>query len=330
LYDGILKKNQEFIFLTNNGAKTSKIRALLEPNVSSNNPNEKFKYIDMVAAAAGVKISAPGLEDAMPGSPIKVVENLETDKKEIEEQFKKIIYESQEAGVIVRAESFGSVEALIGLLKDAGISVKDAGVGKISRKDVLAALAVSNQDRYKGAILGFNVPVIDEARIEADKQGIPIIWSNIVYQLIDRYKEWTANEKEKEKKEALVKMPWPGQVKCLSGCCFRVCKPAIFGVEILGGRIKPHFRLMNQAGKIVGEIKGIQHEKDSKDEATRGMQVAISSDEPYFGKDICEGDVLYVYMTPDEMRLWETKLDMLTAEDKEILETIKRITKKYF
>jgi translation initiation factor 5B len=330
LYDGILKKNMEFMFLTNNGAKTTKIRALLEPNVSSNNPNEKFKYVDQVVAAAGVKISAPELEDALPGSPIKVVENLEGDKKEIEEQFKKVIYESNESGVIVRADSFGSVEALLGLLKDAGIQVRDAGVGKITRKDVLRAMDMQEDNRFMRAVLGFNVKVLDEAKTEADEQGVPIIWSNIVYQLIDRYKEWVAEEKEKEKKEALLRMPWPGQIKALSGCCFRVCKPAIFGVEVLGGRIKQKFRLMNSSGTIVGEIKGIQHDKESKEEATRGMQVALSSDEPYFGKDICEGDVLYVYMTPDEIRTWEAKLEMLNSEEKEILETIKRITKKYF
>ncbi len=330
LYDGILKKNTEFMFLTNNGAKTTKIRALLEPNVSSNNPNEKFHYIDQVVAAAGVKISAPDLEDALPGSPIKVVENYEADKKEIEEQFKKIIYESNESGVIVRADSFGSVEALLGLLKDAEIPVRDAGVGKISRKDILRALDMQSDNRFMRAVLGFNVKIIDEAKTEADAQGVPIIWSNIVYQLIDRYKEWVAEEKEKEKKEALLRMPWPGQIKALSGCCFRICKPAIFGVEVLGGRIKQKFRLMNANGKIVGEIKGIQHDKESKEEATRGMQVAVSSDEPYFGKDVCEGDVLYVYMTPDEIRTWESKIEMLTIEEKEILETIKRITKKYF
>lgn len=330
LYDGILKKNQEFIFLTNNGAKTSKIRALLEPNVSGNNPNEKFKYIEQVAAASGVKISAPGLENALPGSPIKVIENLEADKKEIEEQFKKIIYESDAAGVIVRADSFGSVEALLGLLKDAEIPVRDAGVGKISKKDVLSALSTSEENKYLRAVLGFNVKIMDDAREESDVQGVPIIWSNIVYQLIDRYKEWVSDQKEKEKKEAIERMPWPGVVKSLFGCCFRVCKPAIFGVEVTGGRIKPHFRLMNSSGTIVGEIKGIQHEKESKGEATRGMQVAISSDEPYFGKDICEGDTLYVYMTPDEIKVWESKIELLSQEEKDILATLKRITKKYF
>jgi translation initiation factor 5B len=330
LYDGIMKKNQEIIFLTNNGPKTSRIRALLVPNVSGNNPNERYRYIDEAAAAAGFKISAPGLEDALPGSPIKVIENEIADRKEIEEQFKKIIYESNEEGVVVRADSFGSVEALLGLLKDANIPVRDAGVGKITKKDVLAALSSNTENRFVRAVLGFNVKVLDEAKTEADAQGVPIIWSNIVYQLIDRYNDWVKEEKEKEKKDAVERMPWPGQVKILSGCCFRVCKPAIFGIEVLGGRIKPHFRLMNASGAIIGEIKNIQHEKESKTEATRGMQVAISSDEPYFGKDICEQDVLYVYMTPDEIKVWDSKLELLSPEEKEIFEIIKRMNKKYF
>ncbi|MEK6979565.1 MAG: translation initiation factor IF-2 [Candidatus Micrarchaeota archaeon] len=330
VYDGVLRKGDEIMFLTADGAKTTKVRALLEPNISMNNPNEKYTYVDEVVAAGGVKIFAPGLEDAIPGSPFTATnsENIEADKKELEEKMKQILVERNENGVIVRADSLGSVEALVKLLEEEKIPVKDAKVGRVTRKDVLEAQAVVREDRYLGVILAFNVETLPEAKEESEKDGIPILWSNIIYSLIDRYKEWVAEEKEKEKKLALEKFPWPGKIKILSGCCFRICKPAVFGIEVLGGRIKSGFRLMNRNGDIVGEIKTIQHEKESLIEAKSGMQVAISCDDIYFGKTVCEGDVLYVFMTSDELKIWGERLEMLSKEDIPVINEIEGIHNK--
>lgn len=330
VYDGVLRKGDEIMFLTADGAKTTKVRALLEPNISMNNPNEKYTYVDEVVAAGGVKIFAPDLEYAIPGSPFTATnsENIEADKKELEEKMKQILVERNENGVIVRADSLGSVEALVKLLEEEKIPVKDAKVGRVTRKDVLKAQAVVREDKYLGVILAFNVETLPEAKEEGATSEIPIIWSNIIYSLIDRYKEWVSEEKEKEKKVALEKFPWPGKIKILSGCCFRICKPAVFGVEVLGGRIKSGFRLMNRNGDIVGEIKTIQHEKESLVEAKTGMQVAISCDEIYFGKTVCEGDVLYVFMTSDELKVWGERLEMLSKEDIHVINEIENTHNK--
>ncbi len=331
LYDGILKKGEEIIFLTNNGAKTTKVRGLLEPNVSSNNPNEKYTYVNEVTAAAGVKIFAPDLKDALAGSPIKVVENKEEDKKKIEEQFKSIIFESENIGVVLRADSLGSVEAIANLLKEANIQIKDAAVGKITRKDVLTAAAVRNENKYLGVVFGFNVNIIDDARTESDASGVPIIWGNIIYRILDDYNAWVAEQKEKEKKEAIEKFPWPAKMIILPGCCFRASKPAIFGVEIIGGKLKCNARIMAKDGTIIGEIKGIQKEKEQIGEATTGMQVAIACSEVYFGKNVCEEDVLYSYIEPNELKIWEKRKELLSDDEKAVLNEIKdRVMKKYF
>lgn len=327
IYDGTLRKNDEIIFLTNEGIKITKVRGLLEPSLTG---KEKFIYIDEVVAAAGVKIFAPDLEDALPGSPIKVVTNLEQDKKEIEGQFKNVIFENANIGIILKADSLGSVEALLELLKEEGIPVRKASVGKINKKDVIAAKAVANENKYLGVVLGFNVPVIDEARAESENIKSPIIWSNIVYQLIDRYKEWLAEVKEQEKKNVTLNFSWPGKIRLLSGFCFRISKPAIFGVEVLGGRIKKDYRLMNKAGEIVGEVREIQHEKNNINEATRGMQIAISCDGIYYGKNVTEKEDLYVYINEEEFKKWEKQINLLNEDEKGLLQETKTILKKYF
>jgi translation initiation factor 5B len=325
LYDGVLRKNDDIVFLTNNGTEVTKVRGLLEP---SPDPKEKYRYVEEVVAAAGVKIFAPNLENAIPGAPFKVAENVENDRKEIEQQFKHIILEHADKGVIVKADSLGSVEALISLLKGAEIPIKQASVGKITRKDIVAAQAMATQERHFGVVLGFNVAILDEAKEESENSGVPILWSNIIYELLDRYKEFVKEQKEKEKVDALAKFSFPGKVLLLPGFVFRISKPAIFGVRITGGKIRKGYRLMNKAGDIVGEIREIQHEKKGIEEANAGMEAALSCEGITYGKNASEREELYVFMTSDEIKKLETIT--LSTEERLILEEIKNILKKYF
>lgn len=328
LYDGVLRKNDEIAFLTSNGVAKTTVRGLLEPNIGG---KEKFRNLEQVVAASGVKIFGPGLEDATPGSPIVAVGNFEEDKKEIELQFKNVLIEEKNKdGIILRADSLGSVEAIVKLLQDEKIPIKEARVGKITKKEVLEAQAVFEKNKYVGAVLGFNVKILDEAKEATGEGNVPIIWSNIIYDLVDRYKAWVDEQKQKEKQEAIAKFPWPGKIKLLPGFCFRASKPAVFGVEIIGGRIKKGYRLMNSSGQFIGEIRGIQHEKKEVDEATKGMQVAVSCEGITYGREAGENDVLYVHMLEEDQKKWEKQMNLLDNDEKQLLEEIKAKLRKYF
>ncbi|MBU0532236.1 translation initiation factor IF-2 [Candidatus Micrarchaeota archaeon] len=326
VYEGIMRKNDEIAYMSHDGIKKTKIRGLFVP---SKGAKEKYLHIDEVVAAAGVKILAPGLEDAIPGSPLEVIENFEIDRKEIEAQFKSVIFsKSKEEGIILRADSLGSVEALLQVLKGAGVKVKDAAVGNVTRKDVMAAGAM--EERFLGVVMAFNVTVLEEAWEESKNSGVPVIYSDIVYKLVERYTEWMREEKEKMKKEALVKLTWPGKIKVLDGYVFRVSKPAIFGINVVEGRIKKNYRLMNKTGEIVGQIREIQKEKEKVEEAGTGDQLAISCDGIMIGKNVQERDILYTYMTSDEIKQWVEKSEMLAGAEKEVFEEIKKILTKFF
>ena len=328
VYDGILRKNDEIAFMTAGGVRKTKIRGLLEPNIGG---KDRFLFVDEVVAAAGVKIYAPDLEGAIPGSPLVAVGDFEQDKREIEAQFRSVIFENaNEDGVVLRADSLGSVEALLRLLKEAGIPVKDAAVGAIGRKDVVSASVVAQNDRFLGAVLGFNVKVLDEAWEESRNSGTPVLYSDIIYRLIEDYQAWVKDQKERMKKEALEKLVWPGKLKILSGYVFRASKPAIFGMEVLAGRIKKGYRLMDSSGEVIGEVREMQKDKDKVEEAGPGDQLALSCDGIHIGKNAEEGDILYTYMTPDEIKKWESQLHMLGSEEKQLFEEIKRPLRKYF
>jgi len=307
MYDGVIRRNDEIAFMTNQGIRRTKVRGLLEPNLGG---GEKFIAVDEIAAAAGVKINAPDLEGAIPGSPLEVIHDFSSEKAGIEAQFKSVIFtKSNEAGVVLRADSLGSVEALLRLMKDAEIVVKDAAVGNITRKDVLTAAV---------------------GREESRESKVPIIYSDVIYRLVESYQQWVKDEKERMKKDALAKLPWPGRIKVLDGYVFRASKPAIFGVQVLAGRVKKGYRMMDKAGQIAGEIREIQKEKEKVEEAGAGDQLAISCDGICIGKNVNESDILLTYMTADEIAKWDGQLSMLGDEEREVFDQIRRTLRKYF
>jgi translation initiation factor 5B len=328
LYDGILRKNDDIAYMTVNGVRKTKVRGLLLPNLGG---KEKFLTVDSVVAAAGVKVYAPDLEGAIPGSPLEVVGDFERDSAAIEAQFRNIIFEKKgESGVVLKADSLGSVEALLKLLANENIPVREASVGHITRKEVISAGVVAQQDQFLGVVLGFNVSILDEAAEESKNSGIPILCSDIVYRLIDNYKDWVKESRERMKKESLAKLTWPGKIKVLDGYVFRASKPAVFGVDVLAGRIKSGYRLMNKAGEVVGEIREIQKEKEKVTEASAGDQLAISCDGIYIGKNVAEGELLYTYMIVDELKKWDGQLHMLDEKEKELFGEIRRALVRSF
>ncbi len=324
LYDGMLSRGEEIVFLTQDGVQKTRVRALLEPNLLKSSP-EKYIQVDRVVAAAGVKIVAPGLESAIPGSPFSSIYNLISQKAEMEKHLKAVLVNSDEDGVIIKVDSLGSAEAILSLFHKYKIPVKTISIGPITRKDILSVHAVYEKNRFRGALFGFNVRVFDDARIEAQKAGTPIIWSNIIYKLVDDYEQWVKDEKVREKHELETSLPWPAKIKVLPGFFFRASKPAVFGIEVLQGKLRKGVSLMNEKGERVGEVKNIQSEGKAIEEAEENAKVALSSDEIVLNKTITEGETLYVCMGKKQIFTWEEQLDALTENEKKVLGEIKHI-----
>ncbi|MCX6777645.1 MAG: translation initiation factor IF-2 [Candidatus Micrarchaeota archaeon] len=332
LYDGTLKRNDLVVFGTANGASSTKIRALLKPKPLDEirDPREKFDYVDEAYAAAGVKIFAPGLQDALAGSQLLVAEGNEEELKlKISQEIKSLFVNTGGAGVILKTDALGSLEAITKMIEKEGIKIRKAEIGKITKLDVVEASAVRAENEFLGVILAFNVSAHEEADEEAKRLKVPIMHEKVIYQLIDGYKEWVRKEKEREKTTAFASLVLPGKFKVLRGCCFRMSKPAIFGVEILRGIIKPDYEVVNSENKFIGKIKAIQDKKESLPEAKKGMQIAVSMNEPTIGRQVCEDDVLYVRVPKSHRKiLLEKFAENLTDEEKALLEEIAAILEK--
>jgi translation initiation factor 5B len=181
-----------------------------------------------------------------------------------------------------------------------------------------------------GAVFAFVVKTLPDAEQEAAANGVPIFKEPIIYNLIDKYLEWAKNKRESKSEaefEALVK---PGKVMVMPNCIFRRAKPAIFGVEVLGGRLKPKYLLMRaEDSGDVGEVEQIQDKGKAVPEAKVGMQVAVSMDKPIVGRHVFEKDVLYVKVPEaDAKALMTTHLDDLTAEEQDVLKAYIALMRK--
>lgn len=331
IYEGTVRKNDEIIFGTMNGPARTKIRGLLKPKISGTGEGEKYEYVDEVHAACGVKIYAPGLEGALSGSPI-LVEHGSVSEEEfasMQQLIKEIIFESEGEGVIVKADTLGSLEALRKLLSASGIQIKRSSVGSIVKKDVIDASLVAASDPFKGVVLAFNVGMMNDVDDEAAKKGVKLFVSDIIYSLVEDYAKWVEEEKKKASGSAIERLPLPAKVQVLPGCTFRASKPAIFGIQIIGGKLKKGVRLMDRNGTIVGEVREVQKDGKPAKETFPGEQLAISMEGAICGKSFSEGDNLYAYIgRKDADELLAASSNELTTDEKAVLEEILGITDK--
>jgi len=330
IYDGVLRRGDLIVTMGRSAPISTRIRALFQPKPLQEirMPTGGFEQVEEVAAAAGVKIVAPGLEEAIPGAPLYAVEpgrSIDEYVQLVTEEVKDLLVRTDRIGVVVKADTLGSLEALISELRRNNIPVRIADIGPVTRRDVIEAEASRASDPLYGVVLAFNVRILPEAEEEA--MGlIPIFFNDIIYRLIEDYLNWASSEKDRLSKLTLKDLVMPGKVRVLQGYVFRRSKPAIVGVEVLAGRIRAGAPLMRSDGRLLGRIEQIQDRGKPIPEATVGMKVAISIDKPTVGRHFDEGDILYVYLSErDELLLYEKLGENLTAEDKELITEITRI-----
>ncbi|MEM3014297.1 MAG: translation initiation factor IF-2 [Candidatus Bathyarchaeia archaeon] len=320
IYDGVLRKNDTIVLGGKIKPIETTVRALLLPKPLDEirDPRDKFSVVDEVSAAAGVKIVAPNLDDALAGAPLYAVpsrDKLANYVNEVLEEVQRIRVSTNIDGVILKTDTLGSLEAIAENLQREGIPIRLADVGDISKRDIAEAAVVKENEPLFAAVLGFNVKVLPDAIEEAENRKIPVFREKIIYHLVDEYLKWMRQEKEAREKTELEKLTRPGKVKVLSGYIFRKAKPAIVGVEVLAGKIQPRVQLITANGKEVGEILQIQEKGEAISSAEIGKQVAISMDKPVVGRHFNEEDILYVEVPEDHVKKLLSKFQDRLGQD---------------
>ncbi len=327
LYDGLLKVGDSIVIATLDEPIVTKVKALFlpKPLTEIRENKSKFESVKQVTASCGVRIVASNLDNCLAGMPIislkndseldKVISQLRTDVGEV-------LFETNKDGLLVKADSLGSLEALLTLLKENNIPVRKSGLGDITKKDIIEAHSLKEKDPLLGVILGFNVGCSE------DPQGVDVITDNIIYRIIDRYKEWLEAKKLELRKQALADLPSLAKIQILPNYIFRQSNPAIVGVEVLAGTLRKDTPLMKDNGQPVTRVKEIQVDKESVKEIPKGEQAAVSLVGITIGHQVKKDDVLYAFLTAEQFRKYKDAKDVLDEEQIEILREIAAIMRK--
>lgn len=326
IYDGVIRKGDTIVLGGVDEPLVTKARALLKPKPLDEirDPRERFDSVDDVGAAAGIKISGSGLESAVAGSPLRVAgEDIEKAKTEVIQETQ-IDVETEEDGILVKADAIGSLEAISFELKDAEIPVKTAEVGDVSKRDVVSAATTG--DITRRVIFAFNVGILPDAKEELAKTDVKLLEGNIIYRILEEYKAWAEEKREELEKLRLRTIVHPGKILLLPEHVFRVSKPAIVGVRVLAGRIRQGVGLLREDGRVIGKIKSIRTGEESLKEAIAGSEIAVAVDGVTVGRQMSPGDVLYVDI-PESAAKQLDSAD-LNPDEMEILERVKTIKRE--
>ena len=335
VYDGTLQKDDLIVVGGKEKPIVTHIRALLVPKPLDEirDPRDRFSSVDCVFAAAGVKVVASGLEGALAGAPLYAVPVGEEPGRYVRlvaDELERIRIATDVKGVVLKADTLGSLEATAEILRENGVPVRIADVGDVSKRDVVEASVVRAREPLFGVVLAFGVKVLPDAEEEAASAGVQIFREPIIYNLIDNYLGWLKSKREAKVEQELERLVKPGKVLVLEGFVFRRAKPAIFGVEVLGGQLKPRYSLVRgEDGADLGEVQQIQDKGKAVSEAKQGMQVAVSMDKPVVGRHVFERDILYVKVPePDARALLSAHLDKLSVEEQEVLKEYTEMMRK--
>jgi len=334
LLDGIIKHGDVVVVAKRDGAVITKIKALLVPKPldEMRDPRDKFKPVDQVISAAGLKITSTDLDGVLAGSPLYVLERKQDEdilRQMVESEIKSAIINTDSNGVTLRCDTIGSIEAIMDLLKKANVNIRSADIGHITRRDIIEASAVREKDRYLGVVLGFNVKVLDDAQRESQERNVKIFNEQIIYNLVRTYTDWVTYQREHEESILFNEIPPICKFQFMRGYIFRRNDPAVFGAEVLVGKLRQKVLVMSNDGKKIGIIQQVQENGKAIEEATKGMQVAVSIRGPVIGRQINEEDTFYTDLNSRQAKLLIERFNhRLNEEENEVFKNILGLKRK--
>ena len=321
-YDGIIRKNDKLVFGTAEGPEVTDIRALLKPRpLKEIRLDKQYEEVDQVSPASGIKIAGKDLSNVVSGAPVRTGTDIEKLKEEVRKELETSDYDIQTSGVIVKADSLGSLEALMREIDEMDIRVQKAEVGPIRKSDIIE---VENEEPVERAILSFNSAATDEAEQLAESKDIRIFQSSVIYEILDDYSKWKKEAEEERRMESLANVSRPAEIRTLQDHVFRSSNPVVIGMTVVEGFLNQG-SLMTEDGEKVGRIKSIQDDNESLDKAEKGDQVALSIANASLERDFEAGDHLYVDINSEDYRKLQHLEDLLSKGEKKALEKIVEI-----
>jgi len=319
LYDGDLKVNDEIAVASFGKPIITKIRCIQKALPLS----KGFESVEKASAAAGLRLQVTSKEEILSGMPFQIIKN---NIKEIEDTFSEEVSEGiqlDDNGIFVKADSLGSLEAILFLLRQKQIRIIKAEIGSITKKDLVFLENLPEEDKF---MLGFNVDYDEELK----KEGITnkgVIFNDIVYKLIEDFEKAREEKTKESERKKLEELPSLAKIFILP-YVFRNSNPAIFGIRVEGGVLKQEIEMINREGNKIGRIKTIQEEKTNMPSANKGKEVAISIPGVNFERELQKGEFLYSNLSEIQFKKFKENKELLSQDEIRVLQEISAIKRK--
>jgi translation initiation factor 5B len=320
LYDGELKENDEVAIGSFGEPIVTKVRAVEEIMPLC----YKYKAVKSALAATGVRLMLTNKEGVLSGMPFqKIDNNLEKIKSEFKKEVSGIM-KTDKDGIIIKADSLGSLEALIFLLRQENIRILKADIGPIGKSDIVSAKANLEINPLDAVIVGFNV----ELEEDVEKGNVKILTNDVVYKLIEDLQKWRSEKSSEIEKEKLMGLATVCKLEILHNFMFRNSNPAIFGVRVLAGKARVGIPLIDNSGEDVARIKSLQHDKSSVNEATQGQELAMALPGITFDRRLKEVKYLYAQLSEKQFKAFKENKELLSGDEIKVLSEIADIKRK--
>ncbi|MCV0373156.1 MAG: translation initiation factor IF-2 [Nitrosarchaeum sp.] len=334
LIDGSIKKGDSIVVAKRDSVIVIKPKAVLLPKPldEMRDPRDKFKPVDKVDAAAGLKIASPDLEGVLPGSTLYIASNasdVEKYTKLIESEMKSVFIDTETNGIILKCDTIGSLEAIVEMLRRSQVPVAKADIGPVNRHDIMEAKAIKEKNRHLGVVLAFNVKILPDAKEESESSHIRLFEDRVIYSLIDNYNAWVEEDTAHEEDAIFAEFTPISKFTFLKGYVFRNNNPAVFGIRVDVGTLKHKIPFMNKDGRRVGMIHQLQHEGKTVTSAKQGQEVACSVQDVTIGRQIFEDEVYYTLPHSHEAKqILKKYMHKLSPDEQQVLNKIVEIQRE--
>ncbi len=333
IYEGTLRKDDTIVVGGLDSEITTKVKALLKTKPLSEIRDKKssFEKVKEVVAASGVKILANDLSQAISGAPIISVrdeDKLEEVQNKVKEEIEDVLIETGEDGVVLKADTLGSLEAASKLFQKHEIPIKRADIGNITKRDIVEAEGTLDKGSEYPFVLGFNVTIEQELEAMAKKKKIPVVINQVIYKIVEEFEELHTERKQRLQLEEISDLQWPAKIQIMKQYIFRQSGPAIFGAEVIDGKLTPNVELINIEGKVVGRVKTIEDKGTKLEELTKGKEAAVAVTKLTIGRGADGGDFLITNMSESAFRKLKDKKALLSASEVQVLKELAEIKRK--
>jgi len=301
----------------------------------------EYQHHQKIKGAMGIKISAPGLENAIAGSELLKATNeneVHAAKAEIAENMIDILdkyVDKTQDGVCVQASTLGSLEALLEFLLSMKIPVCNISIGPVHKKDVMKAAKVlaldeSKQKKEYATILAFDVRVTPEAQSFADHEGIKIFTAKIIYHLFDEFTAYLKMCQESRKDSGGTAAIFPCLLECVKDAVFNRQNPIILGVNVKAGvlRVGTPLCVPEKDNLRIGVVESLELNKKAVTKAgPKDGSVAVrigGAQNVSFGRQFDDTNQIASWITRRSIdSLKEYFRDEMTMEDWKLVKALK-------